>query len=138
MERGEAAIRGGRMVILDATFLEAARREQAAAVARHCGVPLVLVETECDEDVVADRLAARQARGESRSDATIDTYRRQRAAHRESPPTVPDGTIEITIDTTPSGPASLDPAFLALLDARVVQARISDDGAPVGEGREQT
>jgi uncharacterized protein len=138
MERGERVLRDSRVALLDATFLDAERREQAAASARKCGVPFVLVETVCEESVVVERLVARQARGDSRSDASVDTYRRQRAAHLESPPAVPSGTIAITVDTTPSGPSSLDPAFTALEDAGLVEARIRDDGVLVRGGRGQT
>jgi hypothetical protein len=89
-------------------------------------VPLVLVETVCDEAVAITRLLAREARGHSPSDATVDIYRRQRAALAADPPVIPDGTLHLRIDTTADGPADLGPVLAALQEAGILQATIPD------------
>ena len=97
--RAAEALRAGRTVILDASFLDGDRREQAAAVAAHAGVPFLLVGTICDPAIAEARIKARAARGASASDATTAVFRRQqREALRRVPP-VPDGAIHIQIDT---------------------------------------
>ncbi|HEX6711611.1 MAG TPA: AAA family ATPase, partial [Rubrobacter sp.] len=85
----------GRATILDATFLDEKRRERLAAVARAAGVPLVLVETVCDEETALGRILTRARRGASRSDATVEVYRRQRAAALASPLPVPTGAVHV-------------------------------------------
>src|SRR5918911_489670 len=66
-----------RTTILDATFLDERRRERLVAVARTARVPLVLVETVCGEETASGRILTRSRRGDSRSDATVEVYRRQ-------------------------------------------------------------
>ena len=110
--------------MIDATFLAAGRRQQAAAVAARAGAPLVLVETVCDEAVVEARLAARAARGDSPSDATIATYRRQRAEASASPAPVPAGAIVVQVDTSANAPVVLDPVLAALGRAGIVVASL--------------
>ena len=102
------------------------RREEAARLAATRHVPLVLVETVCAEAVVACRLRARQAGGGSPSDATLETYRRQRAAMVADPPPIPPGAIHVRIDTSGEEPMALDPLFTALRDEGVVEARIPE------------
>ena len=71
------------------------RRTGAANVATRAGTRLVLVETICDQATVAARLAARAARGDSPSDATMATYVRQRAALTATPPPVPPNAVTV-------------------------------------------
>ena len=89
----------GHAVILDATFLDWRRRERLAAVAREAGVPLVLVETVCGEETAVGRILARAGRGDSRSYATVEVYRGQRAAAEASPPAIPRGALRLVVDT---------------------------------------
>jgi len=104
----------GSSVVLDATFLSGELRQRAAEVSRHNNARLVLVETVCDEATVAARLAARARRGDSPSDATLETYRQQRDAVTQAPPPIPDGAVAIQIDTAGDLPISLAPLFAAL------------------------
>jgi predicted kinase len=122
--RAGRALAGDAPVILDGTFLDERWRRQAAAVARSRGVPLVLIETICDEDVVMRRLAAREAHPGSLSDATRDTYRRQREAIAAAPPAIPDGAISVRIDTTPETTVDLEPVFAALHREGLVAAAL--------------
>lgn len=103
-----------RPVILDATFLDPARRAAAADVAAAAGVPMLLVETRCDRSVALDRLAARASRGASPSDATTATYREQLAALERTPPPVPPGAVHVVVETGRDDATALDPVFAAL------------------------
>jgi aminoglycoside phosphotransferase family enzyme/predicted kinase len=113
-----------RPVILDATYRVTEQRENAAAVGRRFGVPVLLVETECDEGAVVARLMERTTRQDSPSDATLDIYRRQKEAIGIAPPLIPQATIALSIDTTEMGPGLLDPVFSALVETDAVVARM--------------
>ena len=126
----QESLPSGVPVILDATFLDADRRTAAAAVAARVGTPLVLVETICDEATVAARLAARAERGESPSDATMATYRRQRAALTTTPPLVPPNAVSVQVDTAGDMPVSVDPVFVALARESIVRPVVPS--APAG------
>jgi aminoglycoside phosphotransferase family enzyme/predicted kinase len=114
----------GRVAILDATFLDARRRERLAAMAEGAGVPLVLVETVCAEEVALGRIVARARRGVSPSDATAEVYRRQRAAVRTYPPNLPPDAVHVVVDTTTGHPVCLDPVLVALHREGIVAARV--------------
>ena len=114
----------GRATILDATFLDERRRERLAAVAEEAGVPLVLVETVCAEEVALGRIVARARRGVSPSDATAEVYRRQRATVRTSPPNVPCDALRVVVDTSAGHPVCLDPVLVALRRWGIVAARV--------------
>ena len=113
-ELAAQTLAAGRTTILDATFLDERRRERLVAVARTAGVPLVLVETVCGEETAFGRILARSRRGDSRSDATVEVYRRQRAAVQASPPRVPHGAVHVVVDTDADRTAFLDPVLAAL------------------------
>lgn len=121
----------GHAVVLDATFLQEELRQRAADVARSAAVPFVLVESVCDDDVVQERLAARQRAATSPSDATEATYRHQRERFDADPPAVPAGAIHVRVDTTPDGPVSIDPVLRALEDAGIIVPGIREGGALV-------
>jgi hypothetical protein len=72
------------------------------------------VETVCGEETAFDRILARSRRGDSRSDATVEVYRRQRAAVQASPPRVPRGAVHVVVDTDADRTAFLDPVLAAL------------------------
>jgi uncharacterized protein len=114
----------GRAVILDATFLDGRRRERLADVAREAGVPLVLVETVCGNETAVGRILARAGRGDSRSDATVEVYRRQRAAAEASPPAIPRGALRLVVDTDTHRSLHLDPVLVALQREAIIAARI--------------
>jgi aminoglycoside phosphotransferase family enzyme/predicted kinase len=122
--RAGALLAAGQGALLDGTFLDSRPRQHAARLAAARGVPLVLIETVCDDAVAVARLEAREARRESPSDATVDIYRRQRAAVTAAPPVIPDGALHIHIDTTPEGPVDLGPALAAMREAGMLQAVI--------------
>jgi uncharacterized protein len=118
------ALAASHTAILDATFLEGKRRERLAAVSRSAGVPLVLVETVCEEEAAVGRILMRARRGDSRSDATVEVYRRQRAAALASPPPVPSGAVHVLVETDAGGPVDLDPVLAALRGKAIIAARV--------------
>jgi predicted kinase len=114
LSRADLLLAAGRPALLDGTFLDTRWREQAVQLATARAMPCVLVETVCDDAVVRRRLAARQAAAQSPSDATVETYERQRDAVMTTPPALPRGTLHVAIDTTPEGPVALAPLLRAL------------------------
>ena len=123
-ELAKETLAAGHTTILDATFLDGRRRERLAATAREVGMPLVLLETVCGEETAVGRILARARRGDSRSDATVEVYRRQRAAAEASPPPIPPGAIHVVVDTDGEHPVCLDPVLAALRREAVITARI--------------
>jgi aminoglycoside phosphotransferase family enzyme/predicted kinase len=76
--RAAEVVASGRGVILDATFPDPETRAQAEAVARRAGRPFRLVELDCDDRILQQRLG-RRLEGASVSDARADlltTFRR--------------------------------------------------------------
>jgi predicted kinase len=116
----EASLCAGTPVILDAAFLSTEQRAGAAAAAARANVQLVLVETVCDEETVAARLAARAVQGHSSSDATLSIFRQQLASVKAVSPQVPDGALAIQIDTTSGTVGILDAVFAGLVNASIV------------------
>ena len=116
----EASFRSGMPVILDAAFLATEQRTGAAEAAARANVQLVLVETVCDEETVAARLAARAVQGHTPSDATLSIFREQLASVKAVSPQIPDGALAIQIDTTSGTAGILDAVFAGLVRARIV------------------
>jgi predicted kinase len=123
LRQGEAALRSGRPVILDASFLEPARRERAAALARRARVPFIVVETVADPEVVEARVVARAERHDSISDANLAIYREQRARYGERID-APVGATLLRVDTTRAGVHGAEVVVPALQAAGLIQPRI--------------
>jgi uncharacterized protein len=121
----ESSLSSGGSVVLDAAFLNADQRTGAADVANRAGTRLMLVETICDEATVTARLAARAARSDSPSDATMGTYLRQRAALNANPLPLLPNAVATQVDTATESPGELDPVFAALVREGVVQPIVS-------------
>ena len=73
-------IGAGYSVIIDATFLQAARREQFRQLSSALAVPFVLLHFEADRDTLCARIQSRQAAGEDPSEAGIKVLEAQLAA----------------------------------------------------------
>jgi aminoglycoside phosphotransferase family enzyme/predicted kinase len=116
----EVILRAGMPVVLDASFLATEQRAGAAAVAAQTDAQLVLVETICDEETVAARLATRTMRGDSPSDATLATFRRQLDSITPAPPRVPDGALSIQIDTTSGMVGAVDAVIGSLATGEII------------------
>lgn len=122
--RAETRRSAGEPVLLDGTFLDDRWRETAARLAETRHVPLVLVETVADPDVIARRISARQQQPGNITDATVEIFQRQLAAITARPLSIPTSALHIRVDTTADGPVNLDPLWQALRDAGIVEARI--------------
>jgi predicted kinase len=123
--RARDVVRSRKPVILDATFLESERRQEAARAAAEVGVPLIFVQTIASDEVVRERLKERAARRDSASEATVEIYERQAGAMKANPPASPATATNVLVDTLEDGPISLDRVFEALVEAKVLQARIA-------------
>ncbi len=131
----EESLGAGIPVVLDATFLDTEQRAGAAAAAAGSNAQLVLVETICDENTVAARLAARTVQGQSPSDATLSTVRHQLASVRAALPQVPAGALATQVDTATADPGMLDVVFVALEKKGIVLPIVPT--APCGSGAGQ-
>lgn len=74
---GERLLRAGWPVILDATFLDAAHRRRALAMAAAVGVPAWIVDFRASRATLMARVAARERRADDPSEAGVDVLRSQ-------------------------------------------------------------
>ena len=77
-KRVRGLLESGRSCILDATFSKEKHRAKAAEIARETGVPFLVVECVCPEDVVLDWMKKRLEDDKAVSDATIEIYYKMR------------------------------------------------------------
>ena len=76
-ELADARLLQGRSVVLDGTFLEPALRRRASEMALIRGARCQIVQCRCPMSLSERRIAERQARGNSASEATAAVLRRQ-------------------------------------------------------------
>lgn len=81
-QQATAALQAGYPVAIDATYLKQEQRQQAAEVAHACGVPLLILDCQAPDEVLAKWLAERQADGTDPSDATLEVIAAQRATRQ--------------------------------------------------------
>ncbi|MGQ9571849.1 MAG: bifunctional aminoglycoside phosphotransferase/ATP-binding protein [Dehalococcoidia bacterium] len=74
LERARAALAEGRSVIIDATFAQRARRQQAKELAQAMGARFFCLECRAAEEVIRQRLDERLRSGRDASDARWETY----------------------------------------------------------------
>ena len=125
--RAKETLRAGRPLVLDASFLDERWREYAGGLASAASVPFLLVETVCDEQVAAERIAARVARGDSASDADLAIYAHQRRMLATAPVAVPRGAIAVRVDTSIGAGNRVDPVFAALQGAEVLRPHLQTE-----------
>jgi predicted kinase len=78
MARGaERALRKGRPVVLDATYLRRGSRDGPALLARKLGCPYAYLAVDCESDEVRARIERRTLEGGDPSDATWEVHRKQ-------------------------------------------------------------
>lgn len=75
-----AALQAGFSVVIDATYLKAEQRQQAANVAESCGVPMLILDCQAPDTVISRWLAERQAAGVDPSDATAEVVAAQQTS----------------------------------------------------------
>ena len=85
-------IGAGYPVIIDATFLQAARRERFRLLSRSLAVPFVLLHFEADRDTLHARIRSRQSAGEDPSEAGIKVLEAQLVAQE---PLLPDEMADV-------------------------------------------
>lgn len=79
-ELATSALRAGFAVVVDATYLKHAQRQQAAGVAENCGVPLLILDCQAPDAIIAGWLAMRQGDGKDPSDATTEVIAAQQSS----------------------------------------------------------
>jgi uncharacterized protein len=94
-QRAAERLREGKLLILDASYREAAWRAQARQTARAAGAQFLLLEARCPDDVVRQRLAAR---GAGPSDGRLDLLDTQR--EQFEPPLEVPAEERIVVDTS--------------------------------------
>jgi uncharacterized protein len=107
-----ACLGQGEGAILDATFQRRADRAAGHALAKRRGVPMVIVECRCSEDVVRERLQRRADSREGPSDADWSIYLEQR--RRFEPFAADEESEHLTVDTAQSVDnliAAIEPAL---------------------------
>lgn len=92
LRRGQIFLRAGQPVILDATFLTEAARNQCREMAARLKIPTIFVWSYCPEKTVLERLRRRR-QTTSFSDAKIEIYRMMQ--HKFQPPRLTRGVIKI-------------------------------------------
>jgi predicted kinase len=78
-EEAERLIREGEAVILDATFSLKAHRETILHLAAKYKIPLALIQCQCSEEIVQERLVRRAEEGRDLSDGRWGIYVQQKA-----------------------------------------------------------
>jgi hypothetical protein len=98
----EDVVVGGRVAIVDATFLRREQREPFARLARECGIECLLVECVAPEAVIEARIRDRQAAGGDPSEAGLDVLGLQRRI--AEPVAEAEGIRVLRIDTSLADP----------------------------------
>lgn len=97
LELAAQVLDAGYPAVVDAAFLRAAQRAPFAALAEARDLPWFVVLTAAPEPVLRERVAARRARGDDPSEATIEVLERQLAS--VEPPTGAERARTIELDT---------------------------------------
>ncbi|MCB1625045.1 MAG: AAA family ATPase [Pseudomonadales bacterium] len=98
LELAAAVLRGGRSVLVDATFMTRAARAQFVALGARFATRPRLIECRAPDHVLQQRLLARERSGDDPSDADLAVLAWQRA-HAE-PVTATEGLDVLVVDTT--------------------------------------
>ncbi len=98
LERAEALLRAGWPVVVDATFLTAARRAPFLELARELRVDSVILDIDAPETVLRQRIRDRTAKGHDPSEA--DTAILDHQLGQREPVADDEATRVLTIDTT--------------------------------------
>lgn len=90
-------LENGRSVIVDAAFSKQWQRDLICETARDSGAQLIVVECVCPDEVVRQRLLAREADGADASDGRWELYPFHKSAYDAFNPS--DEYIHLTVET---------------------------------------
>lgn len=79
-ELAQAALHAGFPVVIDATYLKLAQRQEACKVAEACGAPFLIIDCHAPDDVIGSWLEQRQVEATDPSDATLEIVKAQQAS----------------------------------------------------------
>lgn len=113
-EVADVVLAAGYPVVVDATFLERARRAPFAALAARSRVPFAILAVDAPEALLRARVAARAAAAHDPSEADLDVLARQLAAVEPLAPEELVATVHIASGETGDGAA-----IASRLDARL-------------------
>ena len=119
-------IGAGYSVIIDATFLQAARREQFRLLSGALAVPFVLLHFEADKDTLHARIRSRQAAAEDPSEAGIKVLEAQLASQERLTPDELADVIRVE--------SSMDPSTGKLLDQIIEKIHVVTADRQPGTG----
>ena len=112
----------GRIAIVDATFLQRARRDAFRALAAELGVPFAILAFEAKEATLRARIVRRQAGGSDASDADLAVLARQKATAESL--TAAERAFAVAYDAeAPLEAARLPSAWSGLTDLLARQAK---------------
>jgi len=92
-----AVVRAGWSALVDATFLERARRERMRALAAALDVPIVILDVHADDAVLERRLIERARSRDRTSDADTAVLRMQRES--AEPLSADERSVTVSVDT---------------------------------------
>lgn len=96
-EAAEAGCRAGMPVLIDAAFLDRARRRSFRALADRLGVPFAIIHCSAPQEVLAERVRERKRRGDDASEAGLDVLEHQLG--RADPLDPGERRVAIEVDT---------------------------------------
>ncbi|HBG07322.1 MAG: kinase [Geobacteraceae bacterium GWC2_58_44] len=106
LQGAKKALLAGRSVIVDATFRRASDRASFALLARELGVPFFVLETNCSDELIRERLEKRRLDPGELSDGRWELFPKQRAEFE--PPAQGES---IRVDSSLPLPAAVDLAL---------------------------
>jgi aminoglycoside phosphotransferase family enzyme/predicted kinase len=119
-ELAALALQGGSHVILDATFLQHAQRQQARELAGRLGVATLILDFRADAALLRRRVRERAARGDDASEADLAVLAQQRATAQ--PLSEDERAMALSIDVAAAtGPVPPDDFWAPVLQ-RLAQA----------------
>jgi len=95
LERAEPVLASGRPVVLDATYSTAAQRGAVRERAAALGVPAILLDVRCPEEITLSRIEARMEDPERISDAGPEVYQSRKQAYEPPSEWPPERRIEV-------------------------------------------
>ncbi|MGD9887823.1 MAG: AAA family ATPase [Halothiobacillaceae bacterium] len=77
LQRAQGLLQAGYGVVLDATYLKAEQRQAPKALAQSLGIPFHILNMQCSEELLRQRLLNRAQQGNDPSEASLDVLQMQ-------------------------------------------------------------